>query len=107
METPNTHLLVCASFRLSGQPQGVCHKKGAGNLLGYLETEISDRGLEGVTVTATGCLKICDRGPAMIVHPGNIWYGGVESEDDVDQILDAIEAGQVATKYVISGPAPL
>jgi (2Fe-2S) ferredoxin len=101
METPNTHLLVCASFRLAGTPQGVCFKKGSGSLLAYLETEISDRGLEGLTVTATGCLKVCDRGPAMIVHPGNVWYGGVESEADVDQILDAIEAGEIAEKYVL------
>jgi (2Fe-2S) ferredoxin len=102
METPNTHLLVCASFRMAGNPQGVCHKKGAGNLLAYLETELSDRDLEGVTVTATGCLKVCEKGPVMIVHPGNLWYGGVETEADVDQILDAIEAGTVAEKYVLS-----
>ena len=37
----------------------------------------------------------------MIVHPGNVWYGGVESEGDVDRILDAIEAGTVAEKYVL------
>ena len=102
METPNTHLLVCASFRMAGNPQGVCHKKGSGSLLAYLETEVADRGLEGVTVTATGCLKVCDRGPAMVVHPGNLWYGGVETEEDVDQILDAIESGTVAQKYVLS-----
>ena len=99
MELPNTHLLVCASFRLAGTPQGVCHKKGSGSLLAYLESEISDRGLEGISVTATGCLKECERGPVMVVHPGNTWYGGVESEGDVDQILDAIEAGTIAEKY--------
>jgi len=102
METPNTHLLVCASFRLSGQPQGVCFKKGSGNLLAYLESEISDRDLEGVTVTATGCLKVCDKGPAMIVHPGNIWYGGVATEADVDEILDAIAKGRIADRYVVN-----
>jgi len=101
MGISNTHLLVCASFRLAGTPQGVCHKKGSGNLLAYLETELSDRDLEGVTVTATGCLKVCERGPAMIVHPGNLWYGGVETEEDVDQILDAIEGGMVAEKYLL------
>ena len=101
METPTTHLLACASFRLAGTPQGVCFKKGSGSLLAYLETELSDRGLEGVSVTATGCLKACERGPVMVVHPGNIWYGGVESEADVDQILDAIEEGVVAEKYVL------
>jgi (2Fe-2S) ferredoxin len=102
MTTPHTHLLVCASFRLAGTPQGVCHKKGSGNLLTYLETELSDRDLEGVIVTATGCLKVCEKGPAMIVHPGNTWYGAVATEDDVDAILDAIVEGRIAEKYVLN-----
>ncbi len=95
MEKPATHILVCASFRASGAPQGVCHKKGSAGLLPYLEQEISDRGLDGVSVTATGCLKACDRGPVMVVYPGNVWYGGIDSEGAVDAVLDAIESGGV------------
>jgi len=101
MDTPNTHLLVCASFRLSGAPQGACFKKGSGSLLAYLESEIADRGMDGVSVASTGCLKVCEQGPVMVVHPGNTWYGKVETEEDVDQILDAIEAGVIAEKYVL------
>ncbi len=102
MDKPKKHLLVCASFRASGTPQGVCHKKGSTGLLPYLEQEIGDRGLEGVTVTATGCLKACDRGPIMVVHPDNLWYGGIGSEDAVDAVLDAIESGSVAEEYKLS-----
>jgi (2Fe-2S) ferredoxin len=102
MEKPNKHLLVCASFRTSGAPQGVCHKKGAAQLLGYIEGELADRGMDGVSVSSTGCLKACDRGPVMIVYPDNVWYGGVESEEDVDTVLDALEKGLVAKDYVLS-----
>ena len=94
MKTPEHHLLVCASFRAAGAPQGVCHKKGSVGLLPYLEGELADRGLAGVTVTATGCLNNCDRGPILVVHPQNLWYGGIDSESAVDEILDALEAGQ-------------
>jgi len=57
MTKPNTHILVCASFRASGSPQGVCAKKGSQDLLAYLETELADRGMNDVAVAATGCLK--------------------------------------------------
>jgi NADH:ubiquinone oxidoreductase subunit E len=77
MEKPEHHILVCASFRASGEPQGVCHKKGSTGFLPYIEGEILDRGMDAM-VSSTGCLKVCDRGPAMVVYPENIWYGKVD-----------------------------
>lgn len=101
MTKPNKHILVCGSFRASGAPQGVCSKKGSQSLLAYLETELSDRGMDGVSVTATGCLKACDRGPIMVVYPENTWYGGIEGEDQIDAVLDALEGGSVAAEYAL------
>jgi (2Fe-2S) ferredoxin len=102
MKKPSHHLFVCASFRVSGEPQGVCHKKGSVNLLQYLESELSDRGLNDVVVSSTGCLKVCDRGPAIVQYPENIWYGKVENESAIDEIIDALENGSTAEKYVIA-----
>ena len=101
MDKPEQHILLCGSFRVKGEAQGVCAKSVAG-LAQYIEEEILDRGIEGTMVTMTGCLKVCDRGPAMVVYPGNIWYGGVDSEEAVDKILDALEEGSVAEEYVIT-----
>ncbi len=102
MQKPKHHIFVCASFRASGEPQGVCHKKESLNLLQYLVTELADRGLSDVVVSSTGCLKVCDRGPAMVQYPENYWYGKVENEAAVDAILDAIEDGTVAQSYLIA-----
>jgi (2Fe-2S) ferredoxin len=102
MEKPNHHILVCCSFRASGEPQGICYKKGSIDFLAYIENELIDRGLENVQVSSTGCLKVCDRGPAMVIYPENLWYGGVETEEDIDAILDALEDGEVAEDYLIS-----
>jgi len=101
MEKPDRHILVCASFRASGEPQGVCHKKGAMNFVQYLESELMDRDLGAVMVSTTGCLKVCDRGPAMVVYPEGHWFGGMESEDDIDTILDALEDGEVAEDFLL------
>jgi hypothetical protein len=55
---PRYHIFVCNSFRLTGEPQGVCNKKGTPSLLQILEEEILDRGLDAM-VTSTSCLKAC------------------------------------------------
>lgn len=102
MENPTHHIFVCASFRVSGEPQGICHKKGAVSLLQYIEEEILDRGMADVLLSSTGCLKQCDRGPVLVVYPENHWYGGVDSEAAIDAILDAVEEGTVAEAYLIS-----
>ncbi len=95
MEKPEYHLFVCASFRADGDPKGVCHKKGSVPLLPYIENEILDRGLDA-QITSTGCMKACDHGPVMVIQPQGLWYGKVESEDAVDEILDALEDGEIA-----------
>ncbi|MFW5635880.1 MAG: (2Fe-2S) ferredoxin domain-containing protein, partial [Thermodesulfobacteriota bacterium] len=60
-----------------------------------------DRGLNA-QVTSTGCMKACDYGPVMAVYPQGVWYGKVESEDAIDEILDAVEDGEVAESYLLT-----
>lgn len=100
MNKPEKHILVCASFRVAGAAQGVCNKKGAVNLLQHLETELNDRGMDQYLVSSTGCLKMCTKGPVMVVYPEGDWYGEV-NESAIDEILDAFEAGKKAEKYLI------
>ena len=100
MNKPQYHLLVCASFRANGEPQGVCHRKGSCDFLAYLDSEILDRGLDA-RVSSTGCVKQCEQGPIMIVYPQGHWYGSVDSEDTIDTILDALEEGEVAEKFLL------
>lgn len=101
MEKPKHHIFVCASFRGTGEPQGVCNKKGSLGFMQYLQEGLSDRDMNDTTVSMTGCLKVCDRGPAMVIYPENYWYGKIESEDDIDEILDALKEGKSLEKYLI------
>jgi (2Fe-2S) ferredoxin len=99
MNKPEYHFFVCNSFRLTGEAQGVCNKKGAPSLLQYLEEEILDRGLDGM-VSSTGCLKLCEKGPVMVVYPQGWWYAEVD-EGKVDEILDALEDGNPVEDYLL------
>jgi (2Fe-2S) ferredoxin len=101
MKKPTYHILVCNSYRVSGEAQGACNKKGAAGLLQYIAEEASDRGID-VAVSTTACLNVCSQGPVMVIQPLNVWYGAVDSEAVIDDILDALENNEVCQKYVIS-----
>ncbi len=89
---PEKHFFICNSYRVAGESKGVCNSKGAGELLAYLEGEILDRGMDA-QVTGCGCVKICVKGPIMLLYPDGKWFGDV-TEERLDEILDAIEEGE-------------
>lgn len=101
MKKPEYMIMFCNSYRVAGDAQGACNKKGATDLLQYVTEEAADRGLDAVATT-TACLNVCAQGPVMVVQPNNFWYGGVNSEEIIDEILDALEEGEAAEKYLIS-----
>lgn len=99
MPKPQYHILICNSYRVSGEPQGVCNKKGATGLLQYVEEEIINRGLDAL-ISSTGCLKVCDKGPVMVIYPNAWWYGELD-EEKIDEILDCLEDDQPMEDYLI------
>ncbi len=100
MAIPEKSILLCQSFRVSGEPKGICHKQTDG-FAQYIEEEILDRGLDMQIIT-TGCLKQCEQGPIMVVQPDNWWFKGVDSEDAIDAILDGVEDGEPPEEYLIA-----
>ncbi|MFI5137071.1 MAG: (2Fe-2S) ferredoxin domain-containing protein [Sphingobacteriales bacterium] len=100
MKKPEIHILLCNSYRLTGDAKGACNKKNAPAIIQYMTEEAANHGLD-VAVSITGCLNVCTQGPVMVIHPYNFWYGEVD-EDAVDEILDALEEGKAVDKYIIS-----
>jgi len=101
MRKPDYLILLCNSFRMVGEAKGTCLKRGSSDLIQYVSEEASDRGLD-VTVTTTACLNICPQGPIVIVQPNNYWYGNIDSEDKIDEILDALEENKAVEEYIIT-----
>ena len=100
MQKPEHHIFVCASFR-SLEAKGKCIKNNSLQLIPYIQEELADRGLNAM-VSTTGCLNLCEEGPVMVIYPQGVWYRGVTSEDAVDEILDALEDGNPAEKYLLA-----
>jgi (2Fe-2S) ferredoxin len=100
MHKPQYHFFLCNSFRVNGEPQGACNRKGCVDLLQHLQGEISDRGIDAI-VSTTSCLNVCEKGPILVVYPNAWWYHGV-TEDKVDQILDALEEGEPVPELLMA-----
>jgi (2Fe-2S) ferredoxin len=101
MKKPTFHILVCNSYRIAGAAQGACNRKNAPEMVQYFTEGAADRGLD-VAVSTTGCLNLCAQGPIVVVHPQNVWYGKIETEDQMDEILDALESNSIVEQYKIS-----
>ncbi len=99
MATPQRQIIMCQSFRMVGDKKGICHKQTDG-FLQYIEEEVLDRGLDCL-VSATTCLKQCEKGPVMVIQPENWWFGRVDSEEVIDIILDGLEDGEAAAEYLL------
>ncbi len=91
MKQPRAHILICAGFRAGAPVQGTCGKRGSLQLLEYLTSEVSDRGLGDVMISPTGCLGYCAEGPVAVVYPMNQWYSNLQTEDDINKLLDTLE----------------
>jgi NADH:ubiquinone oxidoreductase subunit F (NADH-binding)/(2Fe-2S) ferredoxin/NAD-dependent dihydropyrimidine dehydrogenase PreA subunit len=65
-----------------------CINKAGQKLATLLREQLHKQGLaDKVTISLSGCLGMCDKGPIMVVNPGYTIYGGV-TEADVPQIVE-------------------
>jgi (2Fe-2S) ferredoxin len=87
MGMPEKYVFVCLNQRPAGHPKGSCLDRGADVVFDALREEQGKRLLTSVKVVASGCVEGCLAGPAMVVVPDNVWYGGV-TEADVPLIVE-------------------
>ena len=86
MPKPVRHVLVCTNSRPPGNKKGSCAEIGIRPLYERMKSLAKERGIEGVIINRTSCLKHCSRGVTVAVYPENVWYGGV-TDADVDEIV--------------------
>ncbi|HEY4185421.1 MAG TPA: (2Fe-2S) ferredoxin domain-containing protein [Polyangia bacterium] len=89
------HVFICTNSRDADNPKGSCAAKGADDVRDLFKQMLHERGLKSrIRANAAGCLDQCSRGVAVVVYPGQIWYGGV-TVDDVADIVDQHLVGDV------------
>ena len=103
MAMPEKYVFVCLNQRPAGHPKGSCLDRGAADVFNALREEQGRRLLTSLKVVATGCMEACLVGPALLVVPDNVWYGGV-TEADVPALVEQHLIGGEPVELLRIGP---
>jgi len=72
----------------------------------YLKRRIKELDLEvKVFRTKTNCLRVCDRGPILLVYPDGVWYHSATVEVLEKVLQEHIIAGKIVSEYAFVVPA--
>ena len=82
-----------------------CRASGSEAVAEALLKEIDSHGLSGkVELRRTGCHGFCQRGPIVIVQPGNIFYQLVAAEDAPAIIGETLANGRIVERLLYDDP---
>lgn len=80
------HIFICTNQRAEGQRKS-CGEVCGMNLVQEFKKQMKEQNVDfPVRAQRSGCLDVCDFGPALVVYPEGVFYGGVK-ESDIREIV--------------------
>ena len=56
--------------------------------MNYMKARVKELGIQNIRINKSGCLDVCEKGPAMVVYPEGIWYSP-KSTQDIDELIQS------------------
>lgn len=82
-----------------------CHASGSKEVALSIEEELENQGLSAeVDVRKTGCHGFCERGPIIVIHPEEICYFQVKTEDVPEIVSKTIKEKKVIERLLYDDP---
>ncbi|MGI5876598.1 MAG: NADH-ubiquinone oxidoreductase-F iron-sulfur binding region domain-containing protein [Dethiobacteria bacterium] len=82
-----------------------CLASGAGEVIAAFKAEIEKQGLDTVVdMMGTGCPGFCEKGPIVVIHPGEICYVNVKPEDVPEIISETIKEKKIVERLLYTEP---
>ncbi len=83
------HIFICTNDRGENSSRQSCGSCGGLDIRMKFVKLINDSGLKGkVRANKSGCLDICEQGPAIVIYPKGFWYLGIEEKNIEKQCLE-------------------
>ena len=82
-----------------------CAAKGSREVYGRFVKAAQETGVDVQTVKCVGCHGFCERGPIVVVQPGDIFYQQVKESDVAEIFEETVQAGQVVEQLLYEDPA--
>lgn len=96
------HLFICCNRREPGSNRGCCDPEGSEALRNAFKSEVKKRKLGPlIRANKAGCLDQCELGPAVVIYPQGIWYGGVQVSDVSRIIEETVIQGRILADLLI------
>ena len=96
-EKEKTFISICAGTG--------CRASGSETIIDAFKEEIKFLGLQNkVKVKVTGCHGFCEKGPIVVIHPGDIFYKNVEKEDILEIVSETIISGKIIDRLLYEDP---
>ncbi|TGE33850.1 NADH-quinone oxidoreductase subunit NuoF [Desulfosporosinus sp. Sb-LF] len=91
------HVMVCGGTG--------CHASNSPEIAKLLIQELQRRGLsDKVQVLQTGCFGFCEKGPILEIHPDNVLYVEVSTEDVADIVEEHFIQGKLVERLLYIDP---
>ncbi|MCU0338289.1 MAG: (2Fe-2S) ferredoxin domain-containing protein [Spirosomaceae bacterium] len=80
------HVFICTNQKDGGKK--CCGAEHGAALVDAFKTSLKEKGLNvEIRAQKAGCLDVCGLGPALVVYPEGVFYGGVQLSD-VEEIIE-------------------
>ncbi len=96
------HIFICTNQRPEGAAKPSCGEAHGLELVSEFKKLIKEKGLSvEIRTQKTGCLDLCDFGPALVVYPEGVFYQHVQLSDVAEIVEEHLVGGKVVQRLVL------
>src|SRR4030043_514934 len=82
-----------------------CHPYGCAQIIEAFKQELLKQDLENrVDLRITGCHGLCEKGPIVVIRPGDIFYQQVKLEDVPEILRETVSKGNIIDRLLHADP---